>query len=294
MVANIVREYVFSPHYDFFINKSHRVVGYEMSSFHLHKKYEIYYLVEGVRKYFIDDSVYLVNAGNVVLIGPDEIHKTASLNNTPHTRYVLNFNPEYFGASWEWGFDPFAFFKLGVKVLTISMKQQGLIESLLHRLYELNGNSTPEATVLRRALLAELLITLKGFTEKQAAKHENSEKLSNKMVDKIITYIIKNYTKPLSLKEIAAQFYISPYYLSHLFKQTTNLSVVEYINSVRIRSAKELLETTKYSISQIASMSGFATSSHFRRMFKLGTGLSPSQYRKYYFDAEQNSKKTTP
>lgn len=289
----IVREYVYSPHYDFFISKSHRAAGYDMKTFHMHKKYEIYYLAEGARKYFIDDSVYPVNAGNVVIIGPDEVHKTASAGDAPHTRYVLNFNPEYFGPSWEWGFDPFSFFNLGIKVLTISMKLQGLFESIFQRLYDLNGKNSPEAVVLRRALLAELLITLKSCAEEQAARHEGSEKLSNKTVDKIIAYILNNYTSHLSLKEIAAQFYISPYYLSHLFKKTTNLTVVEYLNSVRIRAAKKYLETTGCSVTRIAAKTGFNTSAHFSRMFKLGTGISPAQYRKYY-SPDQKSESATP
>ncbi|MVB10524.1 Melibiose operon regulatory protein [Caprobacter fermentans] len=264
-----------------------------MKTFHMHKKYEIYYLAEGARKYFIDDSVYPVNAGNIVIIGPDEIHKTASSGDAPHTRYVLNFNPEYFGRSWDWGFDPFSFFSLGIKVLTVSMKLQGLFESIFQRLYDLNGRNSPEAVVLRRALLAELLITLKSCAEEQAARHENSEKLSNKTVDRIIAFILKNYTSQLNLKGIAAQFYISPYYLSHLFKKTTNLSVVEYINSVRIRAAKKLLETTGCSISSIATKTGFNTSAHFSRMFKLGTGMSPTQYRRYY-SPEHKDKTANP
>ena len=78
----MVSEYVYSPHVDFFIDRVDRDSGYEMASFHIHHKYEIYYEIEGSRRYFIEDAAYIVNAGCVVLIGENQIHKTASLGDT--------------------------------------------------------------------------------------------------------------------------------------------------------------------------------------------------------------------
>ena len=63
----MVSEYVYSPHVDFFIDRVDRDTGYEMASFHIHHKYEIYYEIEGSRRYFIEDAAYIVNAGCVVL-----------------------------------------------------------------------------------------------------------------------------------------------------------------------------------------------------------------------------------
>jgi AraC-like DNA-binding protein len=279
-----LQEYIYSPHYDFYINKVHRVPSFDMKTFHLHKKYEIYYLLEGTRKYFIEDSVYLVNAGNIVIIDKDEVHKTGAVENAPHTRFVLNFNPEYIGPILDSvnGCDLLSFFSMGIKVLAISMKEQGLFENILQRMYNLVGNGTPDAEIMRKALLTELLVCLKECVGAQQNENVSCKKLNNKTIDKISDYITSNYREALSLNQIASQFFISPCYLSHLFKKTTNLTIVEYINSVRIRVAKNYLETTDMNITEIAEQAGFSTSSHFSRMFKLGSGLSPNQYRKYY------------
>ena len=86
----------------------------------------------------------------------------------------------------------------------------------------------------------------------------------------------------LTLTGIASQFYISPYYLSRLFKKSINLSLIEYINGVRIKAAQNLIEKSNESISDIAEKTGFMTTAHFRRVFKDATGLSPQQYRQYY------------
>ena len=69
----MVKEYTYSPHVDFYIDMIDREHSYDMGSFHTHHKYELYYEVEGARRYFIEDSAYIVNAGNVILIGENQI-----------------------------------------------------------------------------------------------------------------------------------------------------------------------------------------------------------------------------
>ena len=67
--------------------------SYDMGSFHTHHKYELYYEVEGARRYFIEDSAYIVNAGNVILIGENQIHKTGSVRGWPHQPHCVQFQP---------------------------------------------------------------------------------------------------------------------------------------------------------------------------------------------------------
>ena len=90
-------EYTYSPRMDFFIERVDRATGFEMPCCHIHHKYEIYYEIEGTRRYFIEDAAYIVNAGSVVLIGDNQIHKTASVGDMPSSRIVLNFSAEDLG-----------------------------------------------------------------------------------------------------------------------------------------------------------------------------------------------------
>ena len=86
----MVKEYTYSPHVDFYIDMIDREHSYDMGSFHTHHKYELYYEVEGARRYFIEDSAYIVNAGNVILIGENQIHKTGSVGDGPTSRCAIS------------------------------------------------------------------------------------------------------------------------------------------------------------------------------------------------------------
>ena len=243
-------EYTYSPRMDFFIERVDRATGFEMPCFHIHHKYEIYYEIEGTRRYFIEDAAYIVNAGSVVLIGDNQIHKTASVGDTPSSRIVLNFSAEYLGKIAEIfpEVDFFSFLSEEHNHLlsNITVKQQNHIYSMLQ------------------------------------AQGGESGRVSNHIVEQIQTYIAEHYAEKLTLTGIASQFYISPYYLSRLFKKSINLSLIEYINGVRIKAAQNLIEKTNESISDISEKTGFLTTAHFRRVFKDATGLSPQQYRQYY------------
>ena len=282
----MVSEYVYSPHVDFFIDRADDVVGVDMPSFHIHYKFEIYYEIEGGRRYFIEDSAYVVNAGSVVLIGENQIHKTASLGDTPSSRIVLNFSREYLErvAQVFPNVDFFAFLSEERNHLLtgLTVKQQNQIYGLLQQLLAMEDETSAAADALRRLLLGTLLLELKEHCRRQQEQTAENGRVSNHTVDQIQAYIAEHYAEKLTLTGIANQFYISPYYLSRMFKKSINLSLIEYINGVRIKAAQNLIERSSGSIAEIAAKTGFMTTAHFRRVFKDATGLSPQQYRQYY------------
>lgn len=85
----------------------------------------------------------------------------------------------------------------------------------------------------------------------------------------------------LSLKELSKDLAINPSYLSREFsKHFDNLTFGEYIRKQRIEKAIVLMATPTYSLSDIAYLTGFSDQSHFTRIFKKHTGISPLEYRK--------------
>ena len=115
---------------------------------------------------------------------------------------------------------------------------------------------------------------------RKARGESHAARPRNETVEQICAYLAANYQQKFSLSEVAAKFYISPYYLSRLFRRVTGQSIVDYINGRRIEAAQKLLETTELSIGTVAEQTGFASAAHFRRVFRETMGTGPLQYRK--------------
>ena len=102
------------------------------------------------------------------------------------------------------------------------------------------------------------------------------------IIEHITEYIKNNLNDDISVIDIAKQMNISVYYLSHLFKSFTGISIVEYRNELRLTKAKTLLIESDISISQIATQCGFNNASYFAEVFSHSEKISPSSFRKYH------------
>ena len=97
----------------------------------------------------------------------------------------------------------------------------------------------------------------------------------------VIKEIESSYSLPLTAESLSAQVYITPQYLSRLFRRYLNCSTYEYLTSFRISKAKELLITApRLEIQDIAHRTGFADSSHFITIFKKAVGVTPLEFRR--------------
>jgi AraC-type DNA-binding domain-containing proteins len=115
--------------------------------------------------------------------------------------------------------------------------------------------------------------------------NENSDLLFTNYVHPALNYIHMHYAQPVSTKELASLVFISPQYLSRLFKRFTNLSPHQYLNAFRLKRAKELLVNDfDTPISKIALLVGFQDTSHFIMNFKKHTTFTPEQFRKSHYN----------
>lgn len=269
-------------HNNFFINKLKRTTKFDMPLHHFHEDYEIFYLMQGERKYFINDTIYKISEGNLVLVDVNEIHKTSDFSDQCHERIVVNFTPaflEEFSQNVN-VLNLYSCFNLENRVLPLSFKYKNNIENVLNRLLEVDKSQNDKKDFHSKILLCELLILINNFVDDFKLKDYNSMQPINPKVSQIIKYINENYDQAISLSSVAKEFYLSPFYLSKLFKQTTNFTFVEYLNSVKIRNATKLLQNKKYKIIDIAEKVGFTNNTHFTRVFKTVMGMSPMKYRK--------------
>lgn len=129
----------------------------------------------------------------------------------------------------------------------------------------------------------DLLIENKDLEDKTLGT-KNTENTRSKDLNQYIyfakNYVNEHYAKPISLKNICSELYISESYFSSLFSQETGVGFANYVNEVRIEKSKELLKYSNDSLKVIALKVGFSSPSYFNKVFKSITGMSPLEFKK--------------
>ena len=125
-------------------------------------------------------------------------------------------------------------------------------------------------------LCYQLQNTVDVFTD---CMFERVPSKNNEIIKKAIYFISNNFSKNISLEQVANEVHLNSAYFSTIFKQSTGSSFKEYLNIVRIEESKRLLSNTDYPLLDIAIASGFEDQSYFSKVFKKFTGFTPKQYR---------------
>lgn len=114
--------------------------------------------------------------------------------------------------------------------------------------------------------------------------HKNSSQVSSTKQNLIAVqeYLDENYSKKITLEELADKFFINKFYLTRVFKQQFGLSVNNYLLQIRITHAKYLLRFTLQSVESIGLECGMGELYYFSRTFKKVEGISPSEYRRMW------------
>ncbi len=99
------------------------------------------------------------------------------------------------------------------------------------------------------------------------------------VVNCAVDYIRAHYQRRLTLEEIAQQVYVSPSYLSRLFKKEIGCTVIELLTKVRVEEAKKVFHNPKYTVRQVAAEIGFEDANYFSKVFRRIEGITPSEYK---------------
>jgi AraC-like DNA-binding protein len=116
------------------------------------------------------------------------------------------------------------------------------------------------------------------FSKELNADYMSPQKI--KLVKKIEQFILENYERQITIEELAHHIGKSPNYTIVLFREVTGQSPIQFLHSIRVSAAKDLLEQTNMSIASIAYYVGFCNQSYMNRIFKKITGMTPSKIRK--------------
>jgi AraC-like DNA-binding protein len=258
-----------------------RTGPFTMETDHYHDYYEMYYMISGERHYFIRDRSYHIRKGDLVFISTRELHKTSDAGSPEHERLVIYFHDSFLRQSYnrhaELLLSPF---RTNNPVCRFQMKDQLTAERLIAEILEDMRERAPGYEIgLKHGITELLLLAARHAITGRGEIAPIGTPLHQKMSD-IVRYMNHHYAEPLNLSRLAGQFHISPYYLSRMFSKVIGLTISEYLNLTRVKAAELLLKETGKPVTEVALAVGYDNFSHFGKMFKKITKLSPRAYRK--------------
>ncbi len=269
-----------------YISRVVRDFKFTMPDVHIHyNDYEVYYLLEGERCYFIGTKIYHLKQGSLVFVRRNVIHKTALSREAHHDRILLEISRSYlesvFAITGELTLHDF--FQDDCIILSLESEEQNFITELLLALGRELGTKNSGFRLLAKSLVAELFIYAKRMENKtNPSASSRTDDPRHRQIEQIACYIAENCCSPLSLNSIAEQFYMNKCYLSRIFKEITGFTVNGYLHARRIQKARSLLIQNSMNISEVSEAAGYENLTYFERVFKKHTGMSPLEYRRQY------------
>lgn len=252
--------------------------------YHYHDDYELYYLYSGERYYFVKDKTYHVKPGTLVLVKPYDVHYTSNCDEYGYNRHLVEFSKEYLGEflSIAEKKELLKCFHRDISIIKLNIHDQHYVETLLSQINKEYVEKKDNYELVIKTQLMQLLV----FMNRRSGSLQDNDidyyNATHKIISQITAYINTNYQKDISLTGISKEFFISPYHLSRTFKKNTGFSFIEYLNGIRVKEAQNLLRNSHKGISEIAEMVGYNSTTHFGRIFKNVTGVSPMAYKRLY------------
>jgi len=262
------------------ISFSHKKTTHNASyAYHRHDGCEVYLILSGNIKLYIEQACFLPAPGTLVVINSNEMHRVQTMDDNPYERIVIYLRRNYIEALSVNAVslsDCFYDRPIGTQNLCV-LSPKALQEFL--RLYKGLASSTKQdcygAPIVQNAYASLLLL----FINRQF--HKGPVNYPNQMPDYItntMRYIETHLGDPLCLSVLAKHSHVSEGYLSMQFKLHTGLTLRAYLLDRKINHAKSLLQEGM-NVTEVCYLSGFNDYANFIRSFKSKTGMSPGKYK---------------
>lgn len=251
------------------------------NNYHSHDFPEIGVILEGEGLYHLDDEYIPVRTGDVLIFNPGTRHESIiDDSETGRVEFFFGFTDVKFC-----GMRPNHIeLKDGGNVLHTKGKTQRTIFRICEEMVKENQTRMPGRYFMLKSFLVQLLLSIvreqtgqvelaEGKAFDYAGKKDTAEKIAD--------YLEEHYADMISLDQIAENMYLSPFYISKIFKSEIGESPIHYLIRVRMEKAKAILESgSSLSIAEIAERVGYEDAYHFSKLFKKAYGVSPSKMRK--------------
>lgn len=247
---------------------------------HSHPFYQIWYVIDGEAEYYLNGCTMTISAGDLVFMPPGIMHELPVMHDGL-LRYVdVKFLVEDEELKKNCEKIP----------LVTHLNDKSITDSILkcrEYWYERNQYSREISKLAFEQIVLQILQTQMPQEKKRQfwmPVKKDMENLQGIAAD-IVHYIDSHYAEEFTLENLAGVLRYNKAYLCKLFKDATGLTIINYLNYVRISRAYDLICYTSNSMSHISLMVGFSSVHYFARMFKKICGMPPGEIRELQKDS---------
>lgn len=255
---------------------------------HAHEDFiELILICSGSSTYLIHDKKYEVKAGDLLIYNSGVVHDEITSSENEMGSYCIAV-----GGLHMPGLRENALISDDAGYVFPTGNDFEVIRTLCEMMFRSLSSGEPRAEVFCHTLMHALLVkavTIVGV--KLAADEDEVVAEPSILGRRVKAYIDDNYAESITLQSIGDALHVSPYYLSHVFKEMSGYSPMQYLLRRRIGEAQTLLITTDLPVTQIAGMVGYDTQSYFNLQFSKHVGMPPKKYRQNYIVSQEDSSK---
>lgn len=248
--------------------------------YHSHDYLEMAFMMSGNGKYHINDVVYDVKEGDLLIFNPGVRHQALidEGSQVPTTEFFIGCSDIQLK---------------GLPKNFLPLKDGGNIlhttGELRQKLFKICSSMEVEKEMgghgryyMMKAYLMQLLVYVIRSQQPKSVETSSGysfESVNKKyVVEQIVNYFEEHYSEKISLDRIAENMYLSTFYISKIFKSETGDAPIRHLINIRLERAKEILEDSpRLSIKEVAARVGYEDVYHFSKQFKKHYGVSPSQ-----------------
>ncbi len=234
--------------------------------------WQIIYIAAGKGHFILDGKEVVVPAGNMILYQPKQVQNYFYYGKDKTRVWFVHFtghDVRYILKHYEIPLDSY------ILHTGISREYEQIFRRMRDELIQCDWGYEEMLTHLFR----ELLMTMHRRMTQKAPRVSG---FIQDEIDRARAYFEDHYKEEISIEQYAASRSMSTSWFRRSFRNAVGVSPVKYLLEIRIRNAQVLLETTDYSISDIAALVGYNNPLYFSRLFRYARGLSPARYRKVF------------
>ena len=259
------------------------VLSNELIEEHQHEYYELLYVEKGKIDYLLDNKIYHLLPGDIILIPPKKPHKLLSFLDKETSRFVLMCSKKFLKKHSTPQTNLLTICDSAINNNIFQLRfndiQKLELEKNLHSISKMMLENSFGIDLLYIHRFIKIIITIIDLS----IQNNNEDELmynKNEIINKIIKFINDNLSKKIVIEDISNHLALSISRISHIFKNETGISVLRYINKKRLQLAKELIQKGETFIN-ISIKCGFQDYTSFFRAFKKEFNITPGEYSKF-------------